>query len=112
VSKSKREVISGSFLLGLLEATGEREPPAGVKFLGLKKPDGTPELLGMLTVSQAIILVRSNSTGFEGGGSSNRCRYIREVRPLHKPLDDYHYWDDRAVIKYHADQRSGWAGSM
>jgi hypothetical protein len=54
---------------------------------------------------RAIVLVGSEH--FVGVGSNRRVRYLCESRADHRSFPvDSSWWKDRAVIKFHGDQRS------
>ena len=68
-------------------------------------PDGQRELWVRKFPPATICLHLSFGAEYEGVLRKGKFRFIREIKPPRSnPKLDEHYWDDRAVIRFHTDQ--------
>ncbi len=68
----------------------------------VKVKDAAYDDLG--TVHPVVALAMISYGEYEGKASPTRVYFIREIFTRADPLDDAHFWDDRAVIRYATDQ--------
>ncbi len=61
------------------------------------------EPVRVISAQMALAIVKAGI--YEGKAKPNRVLLIREIDYRIQPQDDSHYWDQRAVVKWHADQR-------
>ena len=88
------KTLNGSILIEVLRLTTEK-----VKLF--ERGSSSPI---KITAQQALSLARSGL--YEGGGTMQRVKHIREVDSRTPNVADHSFWDGRGCMRFWADQRS------